>query len=150
MLRIYMRIRIIDFWNHIEILPLQNTRHKNLSIRKPVLWPILYNFHRLIFLLYISELRRRKHVVWHPPNISRRSLSRNSEPSYNFNSTIAGRPQHPRIALRSLSLRMGPNEKAFGILEPPNLSSPIIGGRRYGSSTVLTLENPHQSKSTTF
>ena len=92
----------------------------------------------------LIEVRRRKHIVWHTPNMARRSSSRNSEPPYMSPSTLAGRPP---VALRSLSLRMAPHEKAFGVLDPPP-PSPTVETTRHGSATMLSIERPSQSKLT--
>ena len=74
--------------------------------------------------------------------MARRSSSRNSEPPYMSPSTLAGRPP---VALRSLSLRMAPHEKAFGVLDPPP-PSPSAETTRHGSTTMLSIERPSQSK----
>ena len=79
---------------------------------------------------YHIELRRRKHVVWRPPDVGRRSASRNSEPSHISNTTFAGRPSMP---LRSLSLRIPTYERALGVIDPPP-PSPIAVMSRAGSS----------------
>ena len=81
-------------------------------------------------------------MVWHPPNMARRSSSRNSEPPYMSPSIIGARPP---VALRSLSLRMAPHEKAFGNLDPPP-PSPTTESPRMGSTNRLSMERPSQSK----
>ena len=73
--------------------------------------------------------------------MARRSSSRNSEPPYMSPSTLAARPP---VALRSLSLRMAPHEKALGVLDPPP-SSPSAEIKRHGSATILPTERPSQS-----
>ena len=75
-------------------------------------------------------------MVWHPPNMARRSSSRNSEPPYISNSTVAGRPT---MTMRSLSLRMAPHEREWPL--PP---TPITAQNRRRSSTVISLERPVQ------
>ena len=95
--------------------------------------------------LKFLELRRRhnserKTVVWHPPNMTRRSSSRNSEPPYIPNLTHqVGRPT---MALRSQSLRMAPGRSVSGLERPP--PSPVSARR--GSAIFFPMERPIQGK----